>query len=282
MNNELLTNAKNEWCPGCGNFAILTAAKAVISELIQEGHKKEDIVIVSGIGQHAKMVDYINVNSFYALHGRAIAAAEGIKLANPRLKVIVFVGDGDSYGEGLEHLIFAAKRNIDITVIVHNNRVYALTTGQNSPTSPLGYKGRSTPTGSKENPLNPIELMLASGASHIARGYTAKPELLRGQIKEAVLHKGFSIIDTLQICVTFFNMYETYNKKVYELSGNDTSSFEDACRRSREWDYNSDAPISTGTFYKVLQPTFDDRTLTTTKSFSERDASIKELLQKYI
>jgi 2-oxoglutarate/2-oxoacid ferredoxin oxidoreductase subunit beta len=282
MSDELKTSAKNEWCPGCGNFAILTAIRSVISDMINEGYKKEDIVIVSGIGQHAKMVDYLNVNSFYSLHGRAIPAAAGIKLANPKLKVIVFVGDGDSYGEGLEHLIFEAKRNLDITVIVHNNRVYALTTGQNSPTSPLGYKGRSTPTGSKEKPLNPIELMLASGATHIQRGYTAKPELLKAQIKEAILHKGFSLIDTLQICITFFNMYETYNKNVYELKDNDTSSFEGACKLARQLDYSTDAPISIGTFYKVDEPTFDERTLVAQKDIPSRSAAIKDLLKKYI
>src|SRR3989304_6805502 len=144
---NLNTTALNTWCPGCGNFAILNAIKAVLKSLVEDGVLKEDIVIVSGIGCHGKIVDYINVNSFNSLHGRGVATSEGIKLGNPKLKVICFSGDGDAYGEGLEHIAFAAKRNVDITVIVHNNRVYGLTTGQFSPTSPTGYKGRSTPYG---------------------------------------------------------------------------------------------------------------------------------------
>jgi len=167
---ELGTYAQNTWCPGCGNFSIMNSIKAVLNMLKEEGTPLENVVIVSGIGCHAKIVDYINVNSFYSLHGRAVAAAEGIKLADPNLKVIVFSGDGDSYGEGMEHLIFAAKRNIDITVFIHNNRVYGLTTGQCTPTSPQGFAGKSTPRGSSEMPINPMELMLSSGATFIARG----------------------------------------------------------------------------------------------------------------
>ena len=144
---ELGTYAQNTWCPGCGNFAILNAIKSVLTELAAEGVPLANMVLVSGIGCHAKIADYINVNSFYSIHGRVAPAAEGIKLANPALKVIGFAGDGDAYGEGIEHLIFAAKRNIDITMIIHNNRVYGLTTGQYTPTSPLGFRGRSTPQG---------------------------------------------------------------------------------------------------------------------------------------
>ncbi|TAM43107.1 2-oxoacid:ferredoxin oxidoreductase subunit beta, partial [bacterium] len=176
---NLGTSAPNTWCPGCGNFAILSAVKAVLGELNAEGLPLENIVLVSGIGCHGKIVDYINLNSFYSLHGRATPAAEGIKLADPKTKVIVFSGDGDAYGEGIEHLIFAAKRNIDITMIIHNNRVYGLTTGQYTPTSPLGFKGRSTPAGTLERPLNPLEVMLASGATFIGRGTSHGIELLK-------------------------------------------------------------------------------------------------------
>ncbi len=167
---DLKTYAKNTWCPGCGDFAILNAIKAVLRDLSEEGVPVEDVVLVSGIGCHAKIVDYININSFYSIHGRVVPVAEGIKLAKPNLKVIGFAGDGDTYGEGLEHLIFAAKRNIDITMIIYNNRVYGLTTGQFTPTSPLGFKGRSTPKGNLELPINPLEIMLSSGATFIGRG----------------------------------------------------------------------------------------------------------------
>lgn len=258
---DLDTHARNDWCPGCGNFAILNAVKTVLKELNDEGTPLDDIVLVGGIGQHAKILDYVNVNSFYSLHGRAIPAAEGIKLANPRLKVIVFSGDGDAYGEGLEHLIFAAKRNIDLTLVVHDNRVYALTTGQSTPTSPKGFKGRGAPGGTLDRPLNPLELMLAAGATYLARGYSGHLPLLKTLIKAAILHKGFSLVETLQVCVTFDNLYEYYNKHVYELKDHDPADRAAALQRIREWDYNSEAPVALGEFYKTVAPTFDEQFL---------------------
>jgi 2-oxoglutarate ferredoxin oxidoreductase subunit beta len=274
---NLGTYAQNTWCPGCGNFAILNAIKSVLTELHSEGLPLENVVLVSGIGCHAKIVDYINTNSFYSLHGRVTPAVEGIKLANPALKVIGFSGDGDSYGEGIEHLIFAAKRNIDITMIIHNNRVYGLTTGQYTPTSPLGFKGRSTPRGTKEIPINPLGVMLASGATFLARGTSHGIELLKKIFKEAIMHKGFSLVDVLQVCVTYFNMYEYYDKNSYELSPplpagrrdptemnmkagkeHNPSDYNSALTKIGEWDYNRDAPIALGVFYKKESPVFDE------------------------
>lgn len=278
------TYAQNTWCPGCGNFAILNAIKAVLGELNQEGVPLERVVLVSGIGCHAKIVDYINANSFYSIHGRVVSPAEAIKIANPQVKVIGFAGDGDAYGEGVEHLIFAAKRNIDITMIIHNNRVYGLTTGQYTPTSPLGFKGRSTPEGTKESPINPLELMLASGATFIARGTSHGIELLKKIFKEAIMHKGFSLVDVLQVCVTYFNMYEYYDKRVYELKEHNMQDFNQALNKIREWDYNSDSPIALGALYKKEAPTFEE-------SFSlgmprmqaaDIDLKIKELLKASI
>jgi len=124
---SFVTYAPNTWCPGCGNFSILNGMKTILNELKENVCPLENFVLISGIGCHAKIVDYIQVNSFYSIHGRTVPVAEGIKIGRPELKVICFAGDGDAYGEGLEHLVFAAKRNIDITVIVHNNRVYSLT-----------------------------------------------------------------------------------------------------------------------------------------------------------
>lgn len=249
-NINLATSARNTWCPGCGNFAILNSIKAVLSALIDEGFPREKIVIVSGIGCHAKIADYLNVNSFYSLHGRVVPVCEAIKLANPELKVIGFAGDGDTYGEGLEHLIFAAKRNIDINIVIHNNRVYGLTTGQYTPTSPLGFRGRSTPKGTKEAPLNPLELMMASHAGFIARGCTHGIGLLKQIFKEAVMYEGFSLVDVLQVCVTFYNMYDYYNKRVYELKDHNPEDYGQAMEKIKEWDYNIDSKIPLGVFYK--------------------------------
>ena len=279
---NLNTAAVNTWCPGCGNFAILTALKTVLSSLNDEGLPLENVVIVSGIGCHAKIVDYINVNSFYSLHGRVFPPATGIKLANPKLKVIGHAGDGDAYGEGLEHLIFAAKRNVNMTAIIHNNRVYGLTTGQYTPTSPMGYKGRSTPSGTKEMPINPLELMLASGATFLGRGTSHGLELLKKIFKEAILHKGFSLIDVLQVCVTYYNMYEYYDKRVYELKDHDPADYDQAEKKIREWDYNKDAPIALGVFYKKDAPTFEDAFASSGKTSIDRDAKIKNLIKEAI
>ncbi len=279
---QLTTYAENTWCPGCGNFAVLNAIKAVFNSLQEEDILLENIVLVSGIGCHAKIVDYINLNSFYSIHGRVTPVAEGIKTANSKLKVIGFAGDGDAYGEGLEHLIFADKRNIDITMIIHNNRVYGLTTGQYTPTSPLGFKGRSTPTGTKEFPLNPLGLMLESGATFIARGSSHGLELLKRIFKEAIMHKGFSLVDVLQVCVTFFNMYEYYNKHVYELKEHDSQKCDEALKKIREWDYNSDAPIAVGTFYKREKPAFEDKFLKHGAETIDKESKIKQILEKTI
>lgn len=276
MNWDFNTHARNTWCPGCGNFAILNALKAVVLEL-----GAENCVIVTGIGQHGKISDYANVSSFYSLHGRPIPPAEAIKIADPSRKVIVFSGDGDCYGEGLEHLVFAAKRNIDITTLVHNNRVYALTTGQATPTSPLGFKGRSTPAGAVEKPLNPLALMLAAGATFIARSYTAKVEHLKQTFKAAILHKGFALIDVLQVCVTFNNLYDYYNKLVYELKDNDPANYDLALKNIREWDYNTEAPIAVGTFFKQTAPTFEE-SLVSPGAEADRQAAINRFLAERI
>ena len=278
---NLNTSAQNTWCTGCGNFAILSAIKSVLTELVAEGLPLENVVLIAGIGCHAKIVDYINVNSFYSIHGRAVPAAEGIKLANPALKVICFSGDGDAYGEGIEHLIFAAKRNIDITMIVHNNRVYGLTTGQYTPTSPLGFKGRSTPKGTAELPINPLEVMLASGATYLARGTSHGLELLKKIFKEAILHKGFSLIDVLQVCVTYFNMYEYYDKHVYELKDHDPKDYAQASAKIREWDYNKEAPIALGALYRKESPSFGER-FKKKEMAVDRDAKIREFLKETI
>ena len=280
---DLATGAANTWCPGCGNFSILGAMRAVLAELDGEGYPLEDVVLVSGIGCHAKIVDYLNVNSFYSLHGRTIPAATAIKIANPDLKVICFSGDGDSLAEGLDHLIFAAKRNIDITLILHDNRVYGLTTGQYTPTSPTGFRGRSTPGGTVEKPLNPLELMLTSGATYIARGYSHGIEQLQRLIKEAVLHRGFSFVDVLQVCVSYNNLYESYNKWTYALQDHDPSSFEQAQRIIRSWNYDrSDAPIPLGCFYQIDASCFDQSFSSYRPGLMQREANINEILENFI
>ncbi len=260
-NLSLKTSAEITWCPGCGNFGILRAFEEAVKELSGE-MPIENFVVASGIGCHGKIVDYLNLNSFYSIHGRALASLEGMRMINDNLVCIGFVGDGDIYAEGISHLIFAAKRNVNITAIVHNNRAYSLTTGQFTPTSPSHFKGKSTPSGVPEDPINPITIMLWSGATFVARGFSGDIPHLKWLIKEAIKHKGFSFIDVLQPCVTFFNTYQFYKERCYKLEevGHNPSNFDEALKKACEWDYNREnSKIPIGIFYKVEKITYEER-----------------------
>jgi 2-oxoglutarate ferredoxin oxidoreductase subunit beta len=255
---KLDTSCPNTWCPGCGDFGILQAVKEAVSALVESGTPKEKIVIVSDIGCNSKIVDYLHLNSFYGLHGRSIAAAEGIKLANPDLKILVFLGDGAAMDEGISHLIHSAKRNADINVIMHNNRLFALTTGQFTALSPKGFKGKSTPEGSIEEPINPLELMMSANATFVGRSYSGKVKHLKDMIVEAVNHKGFSFIEALQPCVSFFNTIEFYNQRVYETANPEPNSREKALGYIKEWNYDGQGKIPLGVFYKIEKPTYEE------------------------
>ena len=168
-------------------------------------------------------------------------------------------GDGGAFAEGLEHTLSAAKRNVDITLIVHDNGVYGLTIGQAGPETPPGYRGRSTPYGSVEEPFNPLELLHAAGATYLARGYTHGIPLLKRLYREAIAAPRLRVVDTLQVCVTFRNMYEAYNARVYELDGHDPRDEVQALAKIREWDYRSEAPIALGTLCVRERPVFGEQ-----------------------
>ena len=247
---DLATYAENTWCPGCGNFGILNAFKKAVKKLEEKGIGRERIIMCTGIGCHGKIFDYVRLSGFYSIHGRSMATAQGIKLANPDLKVIAFAGDGDAYGEGIDHLIFAAKRNAAITVIVHDNGAYSLTLGQYTPTSDKGFKGPSTPRGSIEEPLNPLVLMLAAGATFVARDYPVKLDHLVDIIVQAVEHEGFAFIDVLQPCVSFNNTYQKYNQLV-EILDRISGSYEEAMAVARRKD-----KLPIGILYRVEEPVY--------------------------
>jgi len=248
MSDKLVTDAEITWCPGCGNFGILNSVRRAVEILEEKGVGRERIFITAGVGCHAKIFDYVKLSGVYALHGRAMAVAQGAKLANPDLKVIAFTGDGAGYGEGIAHLLFAAKRNADITVVVHDNGVYALTTGQRSPTSAAGFRGPSTPAGNEEDPMNPMAVLLEAGATFVARGYSAKLEELATIIAAAVEHEGFSLVEVLQPSVVFHNTYEEYNEAV-EPAAAVTASLDDALALVREKDR-----LPSGVLYRVQRP----------------------------
>jgi 2-oxoglutarate ferredoxin oxidoreductase subunit beta len=203
------------WCPGCGNFGIQAALKTA---LVRLGKKPQELLLVSGIGQAAKMPHYLKANFFNGLHGRALPAAAAAKIANRELTVLVTTGDGDCYGEGGNHFIHNIRRNVDITVIVHDNQIYGLTKGQASPTSEPGMRTKIQPAGVILAPFPPLETALALGCGFVARGYAAEKEHLAELILAGIAHKGFSLIDVLQPCVSFnkLNTFDWYAKRVYK------------------------------------------------------------------
>ncbi len=205
-----------DWCPGCGDYGIVSAMTQAFSELKLDPTKT---VIVSGIGCSGKTPHFINVNGVHSLHGRAIPFAMGIKLANPKLTVIVNGGDGDLLGIGAGHFVALGRRNIDLTIIVHNNQVYGLTKGQASPTLPIGVKTKALPKPNIQNSINPVVLALSSGYTFVARSYAMDIKHLKETIKKAIRHKGSALIDVLQPCVTYNNIYDLkfYRKTLYKL-----------------------------------------------------------------
>ncbi len=251
--NSINTSVTPTWCPGCGNFGILTALKQAILEL---GLKPHETIIVSGIGCSGNYPNYIKTYGFHALHGRALPVATGIKLANHRLNVIAIGGDGDGYAIGTAHTIHTMRRNINITYLVCDNQVYGLTKGQTSPTSEKGYKSPSTPFGVIEKPINPLTVALSAEASFVARGYAGDIAHLKELIKKAVLHKGTALVDILQPCVSWnhINTYDYFTKKVYKLKK--TYKTRDAAfKAAREWGKR----IPIGVFYQEQKPTYESQ-----------------------
>ncbi len=204
------------WCPGCGNFAILKAVKQALAELELMPWQ---VLICSGIGQAPKLPHYLHCHVFNGLHGRELASATGAKLAAPDLTVLVHSGDGGAYGEGGNHLLSAIRRNIDLSHVVHDNRVYGLTKGQASPTTELGTKARLQPRGLAMTPLNPLALAISQGASFVAQGFAGRGEQLVGLIKAAVEHRGFSLLNVLQPCVSWdkVHTYQYYDQRCFDL-----------------------------------------------------------------
>ena len=243
------------WCPGCGNFGILKALNKALIELKIEPHQ---VLLVSGIGQAGKLPHYTRGNVFNSLHGRPVPPAIGAKIANSELVVIAVSGDGDAYGEGGNHFLHAARRNHDITYLVHNNQVYGLTKGQASPTSDVGFITKTTPYGAT-TPVNPIALAIVSGASFVSRSFAGDADHLAKLIKKGIAHRGFALIDILQPCVSFNhrNTYGWYRERVYELEDEtyDAGERKAALEKALEW--GDKIPI--GVIYKANLPVYEDQ-----------------------
>jgi 2-oxoglutarate/2-oxoacid ferredoxin oxidoreductase subunit beta len=243
------------WCPGCGNFGILRAFEDAMVELEIPPHQ---FTIVSGIGQAAKFPHYVKCNTFNGLHGRTLPVATGIKLANHEMLVIAVAGDGDCYGEGGNHLVHGIRRNCNIKLLVHDNQIYGLTKGQPSPTSAEGTVSKNQPFGVFSEQLNPLALAIALDCSFVARGFAGDQTHLTHLMKDAILHKGFSLIDILQPCVTFnkVNTYDWYRQRVYHIEAEyDPEDRIKAFQRALEWGER----IPIGILYRNHRPVLEER-----------------------
>jgi 2-oxoglutarate ferredoxin oxidoreductase subunit beta len=244
--NPRLTKLPPTWCPGCGNYAILGAIKAALDELRLQPHQ---VILVYDVGCSGNMADFVYAYGFHSLHGRGLPPAAGLKLANHRLKVLVIIGDGGGYGEGVGHFLQLCRSNHDITVLVHDNFLYSLTTGQKSPTTPKGQTTPSTPGGVLDEPFNPLATALANQASFVARGFAGDIPHLTRLITAAVTHPGFSLIDILQPCPTYNQTrpYSWYREHLEYLNrqNHDSGSLEAAWKASHRSD-----KLPVGIFYQ--------------------------------
>jgi len=254
--NDLQTPCFPTWCPGCGNIAIWAGFK---NAAVQKGWDNTNSLLVAGIGCHGNFVNFTKLNSFEGLHGRAIPVATGAKIANNNLNVFVFTGDGDCLGEGGNHFIHACRRNHDLTILVHDNAVYGLTTGQTSPLSPHDYKTKSTPQGNPDWPLSPITMAISAGATFVARAYAGHITQLTDIIIKANEHKGIAVVDVLQPCITW-NKEQTpsyFSENTYYLDQNhDWTNKEQAFKKSLEW---GPKQIPLGVFYQIEKPSYESQ-----------------------
>jgi 2-oxoglutarate ferredoxin oxidoreductase subunit beta len=206
---DLKSDVKPIWCPGCGDFGVLNAMLKALTDLKLD---PAYVAIASGIGCSGRFPAFVNTYGFHGVHGRVLPLATGIKLAKPDLTVFAVGGDGDAFSIGAGHLPHAARRNVDITYIVMDNEIYGLTKGQPSPTSPIGMEKKASPYGTYDNPLNPIAMVLAYGATFVARGFSSQPRELAELIKLGVQHPGFSFIQAISPCVTFYDTYAHFKE----------------------------------------------------------------------
>ncbi|MCP4581063.1 MAG: 2-oxoacid ferredoxin oxidoreductase [candidate division Zixibacteria bacterium] len=250
------TSAKPNWCPGCGNFGIHTALKKALLKLELEPHQ---VILTSGIGCSSKIPHWANVYGLHGLHGRTLPLAAGIKLANSDLTVIAEGGDGDAFSEGMGHFVHACRRNINFTYIVHNNGVFALTTGQTSTTGKQGFISSSTPSGSIEMPFSPAALAIASGATFVAVGYSGDTMQLSDMIAKGIEHRGFSLINIMQICVSFNpkRNYKWYKERIYKLESENHESTDREKALNVALALNEDR-LPTGVFYQRKQAVYED------------------------
>ena len=253
---DLTTPCSPNWCPGCGDFGIWAAFK---NAAVKQGWDNSNSAVVAGIGCHGHFVNFVKLTSFEGLHGRPIPVAAGVKMANHNLNVFVATGDGDCLGEGGNHFIHGCRRNHNLTVILFDNAVYGLTTGQTSPASPKGYASKSTPGGNLDEPINPLTLAITSGASFVARAYAGNIPQLTDLIIQANQHQGFALLDILQPCVTFNKKYTHlyFQENTYYLDeSHDKTNLMAAYQKANQW---GDKNIALGVIHQAQKPTYESQ-----------------------
>lgn len=248
--NSFNTSIFPTWCPGCGDFGLWGSLKQALANLKIEPYR---LTTVFGIGCSGNMASFLRCYGIHSLHGRSIPTAAGIKLSNHKLPVLVIGGDGDLLGEGLNHFMAGARANYDMTVILHNNQTYSLTTGQASPTTLMGTKTKTTLNGVTDEPVNPAQLAILEKAGFVARGFAGDVPGLTKIMMEAMQHSGFSLVEVLQPCVIFnkLNTYEWFRKRIKPVIKTAQDKFEGL--KIAEW---TDETISTGVLYKNNRPAF--------------------------
>jgi len=212
--NDYKSDLKPIWCPGCGDYAVLASIQQALAALQID---PKDLAIASGIGCSSRLPGFLQAYGLHTVHGRALPAAQGIKLARPDLTVLAVGGDGDFFSIGAGHLPHAIRRDINITCIVMDNEIYGLTKGQTSPTSPYGHITKSTPMGNLAYPMHPLALAISSGATFVARGFSSQPKQLAELIRKGMEHQGFSFIQAMSPCVTYYDTYKIFKDKVYQI-----------------------------------------------------------------
>ena len=268
------SETKPIWCPGCGDFGVLSSFYKAVSEL----HiPPEQLVIASGIGCSGRFPAFCHAYGFHGTHGRVLPLATGIKMAHPELEVVAVGGDGDAFSIGMGHFPHAARRNVNITYIVMDNEIYGLTKGQPSPTSPVGMERKASPYGSVERPLNPLLLAFAGGATWIGRGFSSKPKDLTELIKKAMQHNGFSFLQVYSPCVTFYDTYDHYKQVTKPLPADHNPS-----DHAKAMEYAmDDQTLFLGVYFEEDRPTYDEAFSGVRQKATKGDYSIEKLMNKY-
>jgi 2-oxoglutarate/2-oxoacid ferredoxin oxidoreductase subunit beta len=244
------------WCPGCGHGIVM---KAILRAVDKMGWKKDDVVMVSGIGCSSRMPGYVDFNTLHTTHGRAIAFATGVKMANPKLNVVVITGDGDATAIGGNHYIHAARRNIDLTVILMNNYIYGMTGGQVSPTTPVGKMASTAPFGNLEPPFNISGLAEAAGASFVARGTAYNAVQLGRFVERALAKKGFALVEAMSPCPTVYGRRNRYRRGAVEMLEELRDQSVSVTQAAKMTPEELQAKVVTGVFVDVDRPEYTDQ-----------------------